>query len=208
MLCLVVTLTACGKKEPITSTEETIEPEETEATTEDEFAITDNQNLPGYEVRETRKSKEEQQEEREVAIEQLQEDYQESHKEVLESAASEKAEREVIESGLEVDVTELEDYYYSTLVSKIKSQSYSSLDDVYNEIDLKYTAYSNDIRDKLKVLLKEVWDYWEEQYKKVDSQERPWTEEELAENPDLASYTREEVEEINRKARELGIVFD
>lgn len=111
ILCLAVLFTGCSKKEPAISTEETAETEHTESTTEDEFAINNaNKTIPGYEVRETRKSKEEQQEERESIIEQVQREYQESNQEILESAASEEAEREVIESGYSVDVTELEGY--------------------------------------------------------------------------------------------------
>lgn len=58
LLCVVALFIGCHKKEPDISTEATAELEQTESTTEDEFAIGTNKDIPGYEVRETKEQKE------------------------------------------------------------------------------------------------------------------------------------------------------
>lgn len=58
IISLAVLFTGCNKKEPVISTEATAELEQTESTTEDEFAIGTNKDIPGYEVRETKEQKE------------------------------------------------------------------------------------------------------------------------------------------------------
>lgn len=203
-------LSACGKKEIVVETSSDFGElqETTIESTEDEFAIT-NKDVPGYEVRETPEN-EKREIEQESMVERLNKEYQEEHREELEKESQDKKERTVYEEGLneEVDVTELEDYHYGDIMANISNREYEDIEDVYEEIDDVYSQYSDEVKNKLKDLANENWDYWEKQHQKVDSQKSPWTEEELAENPNLIYYTREEVEAINEGLRKAGIPVD
>lgn len=211
MFVFMFSLVGCSKKDPAiesSSTEDFGEVESTSEveTTEDIFAV-DNTNIAGYEIRETTKFQTEILESAEVVKQQA-----------LESASAEYAEESKAEqeyfgavdsnTGETYNVLEIENYSYDKLVTNIKNKQYDGVDLLYADIDTIYENYPKDVRDKLKGNLKEVYEYWEIQYKAVENQERPWTEEELAENPDLAQYTREEVEEINRKLAEMGFVVE
>ena len=102
------------------------------------------------------------------------------------------------------DIFELENGAYHTMVDAIVNNQYESLDAVYADVDKTYANYSEEIKDGLKAQLKETYDYWEKKHEEIANQPRPWTEEELAEDPDLAMFTREEVEAEMERLRALG----
>lgn len=204
-VCLVTCLCACGKKEPAIETsldfgelqETTIE------STEDEFAIT-NKDVPGYEVRETTPQEIRDKQNEEYLI-QVQEEYEKESEAILESESAEQVEHSVIVNNENVDVTTLEEEAWYNITERMAKNEYNSLDEVYAEIDNDYASYDNTVKEKVKELAEDNWEYWEQEYAKVENQKSPWTEEELAENPNLIYYTREEIEEMNAKMKEMGI---
>ena len=102
------------------------------------------------------------------------------------------------------DIFELENGAYHTMVDAIVNNQYESLDAVYADVDKTYANYSKEIKDGLKAQLKETYDYWTAKHQEIANQPRPWTEEELAEDPDLAMFTREEVEAEMKRLNDLG----
>ena len=102
------------------------------------------------------------------------------------------------------DIFELENGAYHTMVDAIVNNQYASLDAVYADVDKTYANYSKEIKDGLKAQLKETYDYWTTKNQEIANQPRPWTEEELAEDPDLAMFTREEVEAEMKRLEDLG----
>lgn len=106
-------------------------------------------------------------------------------------------------SNQNIDIRDIEEEEVSKIIDDIKFRKYSSIDEVNNYVDSKFNNYSDDVKLTIKETLKESWNYWELEHKKMDS-EKPWTEEELLENPLRRDYTREEYAEIEKKMNEMG----
>ena len=102
------------------------------------------------------------------------------------------------------DIYELENGAYHTIVDLIVNSQYASLQEVYANVDSIYANYSDEVKNALKAQLKDTYEYWTAQNTKVANQSRPWTAEELAEDPGLAMFTREEVEAEMARLKSLG----
>jgi len=214
MLCLVVFFTACSKKETVESTEDFGEFQETiSESTEDEFAIS-NQNLPGYEVRETRardtnKVGKLSQEE----LEQRQLDIVESVEALEESYAKEKAE------ALGQEYSEPEPYIESTaenangeivpigdlgngLALDMKEQIWSGLiteegmDELDEFINANFTEETEEGKKAVKDYIENEW----EKYRKVRESlealppEETFSAEEVEKYPEWRNYSKKEVD--------------
>lgn len=192
LVCLC--LSGCSKKIDSTQSSDSFgDVEESSSLVESsEFSIED----PNFEL--PTKSHEEIQSELESSIIVAQESLSE-----FESIESSKYVVEDKNLNQNIDVRGIEENEVSKIIDDIKFRKYSSIDEVNNYVDSKFNNYSNEVKLAVKETLKESWDYWESEHKKMDS-EKPWTEEELLENPLRRDYTREEYEEIEKKMHEIG----
>lgn len=192
LVCLC--LSGCSKK--IDSTQSSADfgdVEESSSLVESsEFSIED----PNFEL--PTKSHEEIQLELNTSIKVAQESLSE-----LESVENSKFVVSDAKSNQNIDIRDIEEEEVSKIIDDIKFRKYSSIDEVNNYVDSKFNNYSDDVKLTIKETLKESWNYWELEHKKMDS-EKPWTEEELLENPLRRDYTREEYAEIEKKMNEMG----
>lgn len=191
LVCLC--LSGCSKNSSIQSSDSFGDVEESSSLVESsEFSIED----PNFEL--PTKSHKEIQSELDNSIKVAQESLSE-----LESVENSKFVVSDAKSNKNIDIREIEEEEVSKIIDDIKFRKYSSIDEVNNYVDSKFNSYSNEVKLVVKETLKESWDYWESEHKKMDL-EKPWTEEELLENPLRRDYTREEYEEIEKKMHEMG----
>lgn len=215
LFCLLCSITACGQKEIIESTEDFEEIEQTEEHTEDEFAIND-KNVPGYEVRETKATKETQkqlsQEEMEsIAIEE-QESIVEKQKEIdkkkAEALGQEYKETEPYEevyiidsSGEEVWIEDIGE----GLVGSMREQVWSGLIDENGMstidffIDENFPDESSETKKAIKAYIEKQWEDYNVKLESIAAlpPEETWSEKELEENPDLYWFSRSEMEYLD-----------
>lgn len=192
LVCLC--LSGCSKSNEVVQSSDSFgDVEESSSLVESsEFSIED----PNFEL--PTKSHEEIQSELESSIIVAQESLSE-----FESIESSKYVVEDKNLNQNIDIRDIEENEVSKIIDDIKFRKYSSIDEVNNYVDSKFNNYSDDVKLTIKETLKESWNYWELEHRKMDS-EKPWTEEELLENPLRRDYTREEYEEIEKKMHEIG----
>lgn len=212
ILCLAVIFTGCSKKEPAVSTEETIETEHTEETTEDEFAI-NNKNVPGYEVRETKKTKETQrqlsQEEIESEAIERQESVVAKQKEIdkakAEALGQTYEETEIYEETYVVDATGEEVWIEDIgdgLVGSMREQVWSGsiteegMKELEGFIDANFSNESSETKKAIKAYITEQWEEYNTKLESLAAlpPEETWSEKELEENPNLYWFSRSEVD--------------
>lgn len=186
---LCVSLVGCSKKEDINiSSDFGLEASEsnTESESSDSFEIED----PEFEL--PTKSNDEIRQEIDAELEQIYEENKEEYE-------KEREQVEVYDSKSDstVNILDVGTEGIMFVVDKIKNREYQSLDEAYNDLEIDFEGESKEVVDKAKEQLKVSWNYWEEKHKVMDS-EKPWTTEELAENPLRADYTREEYEAIEK----------
>ena len=194
LLGLLCSLSACGKKEAVESTEDFGEiSTSVEESTEDEFAIgQDNKNLPGYEVRETTKSYEEQ---REIVDKKLEEELAaiEATRDV-EQESKEIAINEVhTDDGEVLMLTEIEDGIVEVLTQKIMDGEITSMDEVRKQLDTG--NYSLEYREDLDEGFEAFLEYWIERRKELEND--PILDMDiLEENPDWYYHTQTEYDAV------------
>lgn len=193
IVCLLFILSACGEKGPIESTEDFGEIEQTEASTEDEFAIgQDNKGLPGYEVKETTKSAQEREsevlQELEAELARIEEtrDYEQESRDALVSEIK-------TPSGEIVDLTEIEDGTVEVLVEKVIEGEITDIETI--KAELEKAGYDEEYEGSLEAAFEEMLVFWDDIHKRVA--EDPILDEELLEQyPELRYYTQSEWNEI------------